>query len=298
METAALAVASVLLVIVVSRLIRPRGVPVPIARLVVGTVLSFVPGVPELRLSPEVVLLGLLPPLLYSAAISTSLLDLRAHRLPILGLSVGLVLFTAFGVALAMIVASGTFQWWWPNSPVPLAAGLVDFPTTIGRWELRHDAPLAEGLNSVDFDQKLVRGYATADGEEVTLLLGYLSKQVQGRELAGQSMLAGTGLSGFRTATIPPAGRTVMKEFVANKGAERFYVVYAYILDGTVIAGDIDAKIRTTWNVLTERRSNGGVMLVAGKIGSDEEIGTAGRRVRDFVEEVMPQSAAYLAGSR
>jgi EpsI family protein len=204
----------------------------------------------------------------------------------------------AFGVALAMVVVSGTFQWWWPNGPVPLAAGLVDFPTTIGRWELGHDASLGEGLNSLDFDQKLVRGYSTADGEEVTLLLGYLSKQVQGRELAGQSMLAGTGLSGFWTARIPPAGGTVMKEFVANKGSERFYVVYVYILDGTVIAGDIDAKIRTTWNVLTERRSNGGVMLVAGKIGSDEEIGAAGRRVRDFVEEVMPQSAAYLAGSR
>jgi monovalent cation/hydrogen antiporter len=77
MGTAALVVAAVLVIIVVSRLVRPCGVPVPIALLVVGTALSFVPGGPEPRLSPDMVLLGLLPSLPYAAAISTSLLDLR-----------------------------------------------------------------------------------------------------------------------------------------------------------------------------------------------------------------------------
>ncbi|MFL6152686.1 MAG: cation:proton antiporter [Ornithinibacter sp.] len=99
MELAALVVAIVLVVILVSR-VTPSGVPTPIALLVVGAVLSFVPGIPEVRLSSELVLYGLLPPLLYAAALSTSLLDVRAHRGAILSLSVGLVLFTAFGVGL------------------------------------------------------------------------------------------------------------------------------------------------------------------------------------------------------
>ncbi len=99
MELAALVVAIVLVVILVSR-VTPSGIPAPIALLVVGAVLSFVPGVPEVRLSSELVLYGLLPPLLYAAALSTSLLDVRAHRGAILSLSVGLVLFTALGVGL------------------------------------------------------------------------------------------------------------------------------------------------------------------------------------------------------
>jgi Na+/H+ antiporter len=98
-ELAALVVAIVLVVILVSR-VTPSGIPTPIALLVVGAVLSFVPGVPEVRLSSELVLYGLLPPLLYAAALSTSLLDVRAHRGAILSLSVGLVLFTAVGVGL------------------------------------------------------------------------------------------------------------------------------------------------------------------------------------------------------
>ncbi|WP_404352812.1 cation:proton antiporter [Phycicoccus jejuensis] len=101
-EPAALVVAIILVVIVVSRLAAPLRVPAPIALLVVGAVLSAIPQVPEIRLSPEVALFGLLPPLLYSAALSSSLVDIRTFRSKILSLSVGLVLFTAFGVALVV----------------------------------------------------------------------------------------------------------------------------------------------------------------------------------------------------
>ena len=76
MELAALVVAIVLVVILVSRVTAPFGVPTPLALLVVGAVLSFVPGVPEVRLSSELVLYGLLPPLLYAAALG----DLPARR--------------------------------------------------------------------------------------------------------------------------------------------------------------------------------------------------------------------------
>ncbi len=100
MELAALVVGIVLVVIVVGRASAPLGLPVPIAILLVGAGLSFVPATPDIPLSPELVLYGLLPPLLYAAALSTSLLDIRAQRVPILALSVGLVLFTALGVAL------------------------------------------------------------------------------------------------------------------------------------------------------------------------------------------------------
>ena len=47
------------------------------------------------------VLFGLLPPLLYAAALQTSLVDFNANRRAILLLSVGLVAFTTVGVAVA-----------------------------------------------------------------------------------------------------------------------------------------------------------------------------------------------------
>ena len=75
MELAALVVAIVLVVILVRRGTAPLGVPTPIALLVAGAVLSFVPAGARGAVVERLVLYGLLPPLLYAAALSTSLLD-------------------------------------------------------------------------------------------------------------------------------------------------------------------------------------------------------------------------------
>lgn len=74
-------------------------VPYPIALVVGGLGLSFVPGLPTMRLDPEVVLLFMVPPLLYLAAYNTSVHELRRNVRPIFLLAFGLVGFTTLAVA-------------------------------------------------------------------------------------------------------------------------------------------------------------------------------------------------------
>ncbi|WP_374968528.1 Na+/H+ antiporter [Terrabacter sp. BE26] len=81
--------------------------PAPLVLIVIGILGSYLPFVPQVALSPDIVLLGILPPLLYAAAIQTSLVDFRNNKGVILSLSVGLVLFTALGVALFLQWALG-----------------------------------------------------------------------------------------------------------------------------------------------------------------------------------------------
>ena len=92
-----LAVALALLVAFTALLaVAPRlRVPYPILLVLGGLALGFAPGVPEIQIPPQVVLFGILPPLLYSAAFFTSLRDLRANKRPIGLLSTGLVLCEA-----------------------------------------------------------------------------------------------------------------------------------------------------------------------------------------------------------
>ena len=73
----------------------------PILLVLAGLALSLVPGLPEVRLDPDLVFLIFLPPLLYAAALSTAFADFRDNLRPIGLLSVGLVLATAAVVALA-----------------------------------------------------------------------------------------------------------------------------------------------------------------------------------------------------
>ena len=87
-------------VIGITALARRYSFSAPVLLLIAGFVASYVPFIDNVRLTPELVLIGLLPPLLYAAALRTSLIDFRRNRRPIALLSVGLVVFTMAGVAL------------------------------------------------------------------------------------------------------------------------------------------------------------------------------------------------------
>ena len=76
---------------------RRWGVPAPIVLVLGGLVLGFVPGLPRVQLPPDLVLVAILPPLLYSSAFFTGLRDLRANLRPISLLAVGLVAVTTVG---------------------------------------------------------------------------------------------------------------------------------------------------------------------------------------------------------
>jgi monovalent cation/hydrogen antiporter len=69
--------------------------------LLTGIALAFVPGVPSLELPPELVLLVVLPPLIYSASVAMSWREFKSNLRPIILLAVGCVIFTAFAVAAA-----------------------------------------------------------------------------------------------------------------------------------------------------------------------------------------------------
>lgn len=109
-------VLAMLAVVVLARGVGERvGVPSGILLTLVGLCSAWLPG-PTMSLDPEVVLVLVLPPLLYSTARRSSLLAIRANLRSIVSLSVLLVLVTAFAVgALVSLVVPG----------MPLVVGIV-----------------------------------------------------------------------------------------------------------------------------------------------------------------------------
>jgi CPA1 family monovalent cation:H+ antiporter len=99
-----------------SALGRKLNVSVPLLLVLAGVAGSFLPFVPRIELNPEMVLVGLLPPLLYAAALRTSLYDFGSNRRAIALLSVGYVIFGAVTVGLVV---------WWLFPEIPLAAAIA-----------------------------------------------------------------------------------------------------------------------------------------------------------------------------
>lgn len=124
MDLLALAVLGLLAVAGATALSSRLGVAAPLLLVLAGIGVSLLPFVPELEVDPEWILAGVLPPLLYSAAVSMPAMDFRREFPAIGGLSVLLVVVTAvvLGAFLSWVVP-GLDLWW------GIALGAVISPT-------------------------------------------------------------------------------------------------------------------------------------------------------------------------
>jgi NhaP-type Na+/H+ or K+/H+ antiporter len=112
-----LVVMGVVAVALVTALAPRVGVAGPLALVALGIVVSFLPFVPEFEVEPEWILAGILPPLLYSAAVALPAVEFRRDFGLIGALSVGLVLISS-------LVLGGIFAVLVPGLGIALAIGL------------------------------------------------------------------------------------------------------------------------------------------------------------------------------
>lgn len=96
---------------------RRTGVATPLLLLIFGVAASYIPNVPVVRLEPEWILSGVLPPLLYADAVRLPLTDLRRNIRMITWLSVVLVIVTAVAIGVAIHLV-------FPDVPIALAIAL------------------------------------------------------------------------------------------------------------------------------------------------------------------------------
>src|SRR3981081_62410 len=102
MTATILTLLSLLVVIVAAAAMARRLRTAPsIVLVIAGIALALIPGLPAITLAPELVLLVILPPLIYSAGVSMSWREFRFNLRPIILLAFGCTLFSAAAVAVA-----------------------------------------------------------------------------------------------------------------------------------------------------------------------------------------------------
>src|SRR5919205_2143546 len=162
-----------------STLARRLSVPYPIVLVVGGALIGFVPGLPEVKLDPEVVLVVFLPPLLYGSSIFANFGDLRANLRALTLSTVGLVLATMCAVAWAAHALIPGLPW-----EAAFVLGAIVSPTD----------PLAAAtiMRRLDAPRRLV---SSLEGEglfnDATALVAY--RVAVGAVVAGSFSVGGAG---------------------------------------------------------------------------------------------------------
>jgi Na+/H+ antiporter len=263
-----------------SALGRKINVPVPLLLVLAGIIGSFLPFLPPIELNPELVLVGLLPPLLYAAALRMSLFDFRSNRRAIGLLSVGYVIFGTIAVG---------FVVWWLFPEIPLAAAIA-----LGAVVAPPDAVAATAIaRKVGMPRRVV---AILEGEslvnDATALvclraaIAAIAGSVSAAEIAGGFLLAAGGglvvglaaayvLTVLRKRTRNVAINTttsLMAPFVAYLPAEAIHAsgVLAVVVTGLVMGakapsmpnGAARLSQRSNWNTVQFLLENSVFLLI------------------------------------
>ena len=262
MESAFFLVVLVVAILAGTALAARLGSPAPLLLIAAGVAGSFIPGVPEVHLEPEVVLLGLLPPLLYATAVQTSLVDFAANKRTILLLSVGLVVFTTLGVG---VVVHGLL----PDAGWPVASAIgavVAPPNAVAATAVARRIGLPRRLVTILEGESLLND-ATALVSLRTAIVA-IGAGVSAWQVAGDFLLAAGGgaligfvvfrvVAWFRPLISDPVLDTAVSfviPFVAYLGAEAIHAsgVLAVVVAGLLL-GHKAPLLQTAKSRITER---------------------------------------------
>lgn len=184
---------------------RRLNVPYPIPLVIGGIALGLIPGIPNIELDPDLVLLVFLPPLLYSAAFFSDLRAFRDNARPISMGAIGLVLATVaavgfvahqmMGFSVAMSFALGAIVS--PTDPVAATAimrnvgaprrivnliegeSLVNDATALVAYRVAVAAAVGGTFSAVDAGLEFV--LAAAGGVAIGLIVGYVIAEIRRR---------------------------------------------------------------------------------------------------------------------
>jgi CPA1 family monovalent cation:H+ antiporter len=286
-ESIVFAIALVVLVVALSAFARRLPVPTPILQLVAGFAVALIPGITVPDLDPELVFFVFLPPVIWSAAMFTSVRDFRRNIGPITMLAVGLVVATTVVVA---IVAHRLF----PGLPwaAAIALGAIVSPpdavaatTIVSRLPVpRRVITILEGESLVNDASALIL-YRTAVAAAVTGSFSWGESVVRFFIDSGVGSLIGLIVAWLiiRAAhstkdSLAEALLTLAGPYVAWLTAERLHVspVLACVAGGVYLQQHLSTAVsptsriqtRTIWDLTTFLLNAMIFLLLGAQIGA------------------------------
>jgi len=152
MNDALILVTFLSIVIVLSVTAKRLKIPFPVSFVIGGIALAFARNLPHPHFDPDIVLLIVLPPLLYSAAWATDWLELKRNWRPISLLAFGLVVFTTVVVAVAVHAVIPGFSW-----PLAFTLGaIVSPPDAVAAEAIFEHIPVPRRIAAIIFGECLV----------------------------------------------------------------------------------------------------------------------------------------------
>lgn len=193
--------------------------------------------------------------------------------------------------ALSLLLIAGSYINFYTPAAQPLKLGFEYFPYRIEVWKGFESDPVYKGFSTMGVDDELSRTYTDQAGRKIMLYIGYFASQVQGKELINYKT-EGLHDGAAETPLKLGDGRTAEVNSILSKSDGTAYrTIFWYDLNGVIARDKITAKAYTTYQWLTENRSNGTVVMISAAEGNGVD---GGKSAEAFAEEIIPILKKHL----
>lgn len=181
--------------------------------------------------------------------------------------------FAVLAIAVSLTWTAAAAQRWYHPSPVPLAAALERLPSQLGAWNADPFSNPRPPEWWLDVDHELRRRYQVGD-TAVDVFIGYDEAQMQAREIV--SYRAAGLHQRASLIEVPVRGGEPLRVNLAREqiSDETYVTLFWYEIDGRIETTPANAKLRTLWNGMRSRRTNGAVICLTARLRGPDDTAT------------------------
>lgn len=197
---------------------------------------------------------------------------------------------------IGLVATAGVARWQMKPADVPRAVSLDQLPLELGSWHGRRAADYTtDVVAALGVDEYVNRGYATDDGAQANLYVGYYRSQQQGASIHSPlNCLPGAGWEPERVERVT-FGRGTARKVTVRKGPRRFAVVYWYQTPTRVEGDEYRSRLYTVLDTLRYGRNDAALVRVMVPVGggADGEA-LAAAHAFELAQLVAPQVQRLL----
>jgi EpsI family protein len=177
---------------------------------------------------------------------------------------------------ISAILLVGTFVFLQSRSVgegVPLRRSFDSFPTSLGTWTGQDDTVFdTETVKILKMSDYIMRRYVDGDGHSIWLYMAYWQSQRRGSDIhSPKNCLPAGGWEPVEASrlsiSVPGLAAPIdVNRYLIQKDRQMQVVLYWFQAQGTVVAGELDAKVEMVRSAIFRNRTDGAVVRLSSPV--------------------------------
>lgn len=197
--------------------------------------------------------------------------------------------------AIVLLALTGGLYSFYRTSPASLASPL-SLPSRLGEWSAA-EAPLVDSLRAAGGTEEFSRMYKKGE-VAFRVYVSYYEEQAQGHEMVNYlnswTLHKGERVAGVETMDGNSENANIV---LLRDGNDRILTMFWYQMDGRIITSRIAVKLWTVWKALTERRTNGAVVILSAPAGAVNDATRLEKEAADLAGNLIPAITDVLSAN-